>query len=54
MSTHSSFITVIDDIEPGPVYTLQVPKTMKMKAIRAMGASMVIMKGFGMNIHIPF
>ena len=38
----------------GPVYAVQVPKNHEDEGHGAMRASMVILKGFGINIHIPF
>ena len=51
---HSCFITVVDISELGLVYAFQVPKTMKMNAMAAMGATMVIIKGVGINIDMLF
>ena len=35
MSTHSFFVSVVDDTKPGPMYALQVPITIKMKVMKA-------------------
>ena len=56
IGTHSWFTTVVDGTELGPVYPIQLKplKYLYHENEGAMGATMAVMKDFGINIPITY